>query len=313
MIDQLGASPKTYYYVLNLQGDVVKLVTESGAVVASYEYDAWGNILSQSGSMADVNPLRYRGYYYDVETGFYYLQSRYYDPANRRFINADVYASTGQGFVGTNMFAYCNNNPVSFIDYSGNEAVAISTIWTLTSYVLVAFASAYVACVVCLVILPHIAQKWEELARTAGNRLSETVPAAINTTQNAELVQELTDIVTAAIWRSYAAQRTKQRYSHSWEIHHIVAQGSSNPHAVHARSILAATHIRVNSKDNLIPLKTGLHRRLHTNVYYTLVDTVITNAYEAAHGNPAQQRQNVLSALGRVRQYLQGINELAPY
>ena len=308
-----GNSFATYYYILNLQGDVVKLVTESGAVAASYEYDAWGNILSSAGSMARTNPLRYRGYYYDVETGFYYLQSRYYDPANRRFINADVYASTGQGFVGTNMFAYCNNNPVSFIDYSGNEAVAISTIWTLTSYVLVAFASAYVACVVCLVILPHIAQKWEELARTAGNRLSETVPAAINTTQNAELVQELTDIVTAAIWRSYAAQRTKQRYSHSWEIHHIVAQGSSNPHAVHARSILAATHIRVNSKDNLIPLKTGLHRRLHTNVYYTLVDTVITNAYEAAHGNPAQQRQNVLSALGRVRQYLQGINELAPY
>ena len=68
MIDQLGASPKTYYYVLNLQGDVVKLVTDSGAVAASYEYDAWGNILSQSGSMADVNPLRYRGYYYDSDT-----------------------------------------------------------------------------------------------------------------------------------------------------------------------------------------------------------------------------------------------------
>ena len=68
LVDQLSAQPKTYYYVLNLQGDVVKLVTESGAVVASYEYDAWGNILSQSGSMADVNPLRYRGYYYDSDT-----------------------------------------------------------------------------------------------------------------------------------------------------------------------------------------------------------------------------------------------------
>ena len=63
MIDQLGALPKTYYYVLNLQGDVVKLVTESGAVAASYEYDAWGKILSSSGSKAEINPLRYRGYY----------------------------------------------------------------------------------------------------------------------------------------------------------------------------------------------------------------------------------------------------------
>ena len=94
MIDQLSAQPNTYYYVLNLQGDVVKLIDQDGAEAAAYAYGAWGNILSQSGSMASTNPLRYRGYYYDSETGFYYLQSRYYDPATRRFINADVYAST---------------------------------------------------------------------------------------------------------------------------------------------------------------------------------------------------------------------------
>ena len=105
--------------IAGLQGDVVKLVTSSGSAVATYEYDAWGNILSKSGTMADKNPLRYRGYYYDTETGFYYLQSRYYDPANRRFINADILSSTGQGFVGTNMFAYCLNNPVNRIDAEG--------------------------------------------------------------------------------------------------------------------------------------------------------------------------------------------------
>ena len=120
--DGVGITLCTYYYVLNLQGDVVKLVTASGDVVANYEYDAWGNILSQSGEMASINPLRYRGYYYDGETGFYYLQSRYYDPVNRRFINADSYASTGQGFVGTNMFAYCNNNPAVYADPAGAAA-----------------------------------------------------------------------------------------------------------------------------------------------------------------------------------------------
>ena len=125
MIDQRSAQPKTYYYVLNLQGDVVKLVTESGAVAASYEYDAWGNILASSGSMAETNPLRYRGYYYDSETGFYYLQSRYYDPATRRFINADALASTGQGFIGYNMFAYCNNSPVNTCDSDGRDAIWI--------------------------------------------------------------------------------------------------------------------------------------------------------------------------------------------
>ena len=120
-----GTTFDTYYYVLNLQGDVVKLIHYIPGFeyesVATYEYDAWGNV-SSSGRLAEINPLRYRGYYYDNETGFYYLQSRYYDPANRRFINADNYQSTGQGFVGTNMFAYCNNSPVDLYDQSGNAA-----------------------------------------------------------------------------------------------------------------------------------------------------------------------------------------------
>ena len=115
-----GATFDTYYYVLNLQGDVVKLIQANGHVVAHYTYDAWGNV-SSSGRLAEINPLRYRGYYYDNETGFYYLQSRYYDPANRRFINADTYSSTDPGdAIGCNMFAYCGNNPVMRNDYSGD-------------------------------------------------------------------------------------------------------------------------------------------------------------------------------------------------
>ena len=131
MIHQAGSAGITltiYFYVLNLQGDVVKLVNADGTVVASYEYDAWGNLLSKSGAMANKNPLRYRGYYYDAETGYYYLQSRYYDPANRRFINADSYASTGQGFIGTNMFAYCNNCPIIFSDPQGQSISRPNTV-----------------------------------------------------------------------------------------------------------------------------------------------------------------------------------------
>lgn len=72
-----------------------------------------------TGPLAELNPLRYRGYVYDQETGFYYLNSRYYDPAVGRFINADNYPSTGQGLSGNNMFAYCGNNPVSREDDGG--------------------------------------------------------------------------------------------------------------------------------------------------------------------------------------------------
>ena len=116
-----GTSFQTYYYVLNLQDDVVKLVQKNGDTVAQYTYDVWGNV-SSSGRLAEINPLRYRGYYYDNETGFYYLQSRYYDPVNRRFINADVYASTDSSdAVSCNMFVYCGNNPVSNTDESGDS------------------------------------------------------------------------------------------------------------------------------------------------------------------------------------------------
>ena len=109
-----------YYYVLNAQGDVVRIVNSSRNTVASYTYDPWGKIISSSGTLADINPLRYRGYYYDSETGFYYLQSRYYDPEIGRFINADSYASTDiVGLLSTNMFSYCENNPVMRVDPTG--------------------------------------------------------------------------------------------------------------------------------------------------------------------------------------------------
>ena len=117
--------PVTYYYVLNLQGDVVGLVDENGVFVAQYTYNAWGEILDISGDMAAINPLRYRGYYYDTETGWYYLQSRYYDPVNHRFINADSYASTDStDAIACNMFAYCENNPILNVDSNGHRAVA---------------------------------------------------------------------------------------------------------------------------------------------------------------------------------------------
>ena len=116
-----------YYYVLNAQGDVVRIVNSSRSVVASYTYDPWGKIISSSGTLADINPLRYRGYYYDSETGFYYLQSRYYDPEIGRFINADSYASTdATGLLSTNMFAYCENDPVNRSDPSGELFGTIS-------------------------------------------------------------------------------------------------------------------------------------------------------------------------------------------
>ena len=122
----------SYYYVTNIQGDVIAILDTSGTAVVEYAYDAWGNIILTTGSMAGTlgahNPLRYRGYVYDKETGFYYLQSRYYNPEVGRFINADALVATGQGLLGNNMFAYCNNNPVNYIDPSGESCVLFAFI-----------------------------------------------------------------------------------------------------------------------------------------------------------------------------------------
>ena len=108
-----------YYYITNLQGDVISLETMDGMLGAHYYYDAWGKILACDGALAELNPLRYRSYVYDQETGFYYLQSRYYDPALRRFIAADAYIFTSQGLTGANTFVYCGNNPVARYDTEG--------------------------------------------------------------------------------------------------------------------------------------------------------------------------------------------------
>ena len=127
-----AGGPTPYYYLLNLQGDVVGMVDANGNTAATYTYDAWGAVLTATGSLASINPLRYRGYYYDTETGFYYLQSRYYDPVLKRFINADGYASTGTGFLGYNMFAYCENGVVNRLDRHGNLFIETHPISDLT-------------------------------------------------------------------------------------------------------------------------------------------------------------------------------------
>ena len=127
---------ETYYFAYNAQGDVIGIYEFSGRLMASYDYDEWGNctvnVLAADNNghavdspdhIAYANPFRYRGYFYDAETGFYYLNSRYYDPGTGRFVNADGYVQTGQGMLDKNMFAYCLNNPVMREDADGDLSI----------------------------------------------------------------------------------------------------------------------------------------------------------------------------------------------
>ena len=126
----------TIWYIKNVFGDIQGLYSINNArLEVLYTYDAWGNpSMRQAFETTNTsdeelaltylitNQLTYRGYYYDFETGLYYLQSRYYSPTWRRFLNADQHFDTGSSILGTNMYIYCDNNPIAFVDPSG-EAI----------------------------------------------------------------------------------------------------------------------------------------------------------------------------------------------
>ena len=120
----MNLNGKEYFYIRNVQNDVIGLHDSEGKVVVNYSYDTWGNIVSISGSLKDSvgkkNPYRYRGYRYDEETGLYYLQSRYYNAEWGRFINADAGIAEVGNIQGYNMFQYCFNNPINMDDESGH-------------------------------------------------------------------------------------------------------------------------------------------------------------------------------------------------
>lgn len=140
-----------YYYLTNSRGDVVGLYdTEAGQLV-TYTYDAWGNLQTMEDDspnlIGEKNPIRYRGYYQDSETGFYYLQSRYYDPFIGRFLNADdvdILQEDENEVLQYNIFAYCFNDPVNLLDNYGDFAqVAVlgfagANIWNPAGWVAIA-------------------------------------------------------------------------------------------------------------------------------------------------------------------------------
>ncbi len=148
-----------YYFRKNVQGDVTAIYKADGSRVALYKYDAWGNCKVYDGSGAEkgeadfignINPIRYRGYYYDNETKLYYLKTRYYDPEIGRFMNADdvqLLPTLAEEVNGINLYAYCGNNPVMAVDPEGstfhdlNDAVSyIDTMFQMAAYIILGMA-----------------------------------------------------------------------------------------------------------------------------------------------------------------------------
>jgi RHS repeat-associated protein len=184
-----------YYFRKNIFGDIIEIYNAAGTFRGRYEYDAWGNhrvIHSTLGDITDINnpmfylmhknPFRYRGYYFDHETGLYYLQSRYYDPHVGRFINADcpLVAAAMQGTVvgGMNLFSYAMNNPIMFSDPSGYfvipillGGIALTTIVCLASFFAPTIAGIVGGIIGYQIGSSNGAEGWELVAWTAGGVL----------------------------------------------------------------------------------------------------------------------------------------------
>ena len=128
-----------YYYIKNNLEDITGILDSNYNLVASYTYDSWGNIISIRDSngldistnethIANINPYRYRSYYYDIETNLYYLNSRYYNPQWGRFLNADGIIGSSSSILGNNLYNYCYNHPIGKKDFNGFAAMDLASI-----------------------------------------------------------------------------------------------------------------------------------------------------------------------------------------
>ncbi len=290
-----------YYYGKNIQNDITGIYNNDGDIVVEYLYDDWGNVVSISGDqeLGNLNKFRYRSYYHDEESGFYYLQSRYYDSETGRFLNAD------EKLVTYNAFAYCENNPINYADYNGQEAV---TTYTIISLIFVGFALLLV-----FLVSQNYFQMWSDYFAST---ISQLVGAL------GSLGSYITTAIKQSVWNDansvslYIADKIRAyteapSFNSEYEVHHIVAENHSA--AEPARIILDKpdVDIDVNSYRNLVPIKTGIHKHLHTSMYYAMVNTCIINAYYA--GPSSNRFINVCMVLDEIRVFLYALSNGAPF
>lgn len=126
----------TYYYLKNFKNDIIGILDSNYNQIVSYEYDGWGKVLSikdlngneitDNNHIGIINPFRYRSYYYDSETKLYYLNNRYYNPEWKKFISADGIIAVAEEIIGSNLYTYAKNNPISFYDADGEFALSLT-------------------------------------------------------------------------------------------------------------------------------------------------------------------------------------------
>ncbi len=299
-----------YCYMKNLQGDITGIADANGAIQTEYTYDPWGKVISVTGNetLGNLNPFRYRGYCYDTETGLYYLQSRYYDPQTGRFLNSDDvnYIGTTESEISYNPFAYCENNPINLEDQSGNAAVLFYFGMYGLAVLLVGASS--------LILVHSIGSSfrfwntWGSLGTTSGNYLRWKLRAlGLAYYYTTKLASRIRTIVKKLALSFAKARTLPKKGKNEW--HHVIAKRAQRAFPARWRWLSLGNDI--NSIENLVYIKYGLHRRLHTNEYYSLVNDFVSRAYDNASGSTRKKKvRNVVRAL---KDWLQFLDKVSPF
>lgn len=275
----VSTEPAVYTYVKNLQGDVIRILDKTGKIVVSYTYNPWGvPTVTGDTELAALNPCSYRGYDYDEETGYYYLQSRYYDPEVGRFLNTDEveYLDTSGQLTSCNLFVYCNNSPIGATDPDGHFAIYI-----LGASIVLSPAIIIAACLFALGIFLLTFRKQVEqwIARLLYNTKA--------------LASAISAVVSKALKQSRLSRTA---------VHHIVAKFARDAEvARHYLTNPERGNIGINSPINLIRLNERFHRHLHTKAYHTAVSNLL---------RAGNNRAGVIAAMCTIRCILSSVNRL---
>lgn len=289
-----------YYYLYNGQRDVIGLYDANGNVVVEYTYDAWGKPLTTTGSLASTvgekNPYRYRSYYYDADTQFYYLGSRYYDPQIGRFLNADGAFHEQNGLFQCNLFAYCKNSPVGYSDADGNfaatAAVAIGVSLTAVEVIVVA--------VVLGVAIYQICQE----VKTYAPVIKTVVESAIvyTTTLAEQRAQTYLEAELDIACAKASAKDEVKNKKKNGDDHHIVAQRDSR--AAVSRAIINSVGIDTNSQDNLVNIDKRYHQVIHTTAYHAAVTIMLVSSFVRGKATDSEKK-TVKNTLRTIKSIIQ--------
>ena len=268
MIYTANGTTNTYYFDKDVFGNVLGIHNAQGIKQCCYVYDAFGNckVLNPDGTVnisstfiGNINPFRYKGYYYDKETCLYYLGTRYYCPDLCRFISPDDVGYLDPSSInGLNLYAYCNNDPINYADPSGHIAITAAVgLSTAAYYAIIGILS---LCAVATV----------GYVESETHVISNTIESIANSVD--EILEDIKDKIN-----EFATSLVVKNDYNSREKHHIVAKRDRR--AWFSRIILFISGIDINDPINLVYVKKGYHRVMHTNVYYGILNISIGAGY----------------------------------